>query len=341
LADAGPAQHGRLDHRNATLNNLAPDLMKITLAENFRAIFYAPFYALKALNLAADEGVDIEWLAPGAPGGAIDDVKRGAIDLTWGGPMRVMKDHDGTPADGASLLCFGEVVSRDPFCLVGKPDPAGFELAALARLRLGVVSEVPTPWLCLQADLQDAGVDIAAMKSGDRVNTGLSMAQQLQALQLDELDAVQFFEPYVSEALAAHNGTLLYAACTRGPTVYTTFICSRDGLARHRDAFAALTRALQKLQDWIAAQGPAELARVTAPFFPEVPAALFLASIERYCRDGVWARHAEVSRSGFARLSHSLNLGGFIASPMVYESCVHNFDAPARFDQPAQVGGGG
>lgn len=301
--------------------------MKITLAENFRAVFYAPFYALKALNLAADEGVDIEWLAPGAPGGPIDDVKRGTIDLTWGGPMRIMKDHDSTTANGATLVCFGEVVSRDPFYLIGKLDPAGFELTALARLRLGVVSEVPTPWLCLQADLQDVGVDIAAMKSGDSVKTGLNMAQQLQALQQGELDVGQLFEPYVSEALAAQDSRLLYAACERGPTVYTTFICSRDGLERHRDAFAALTRALQKLQDWIATQGPTELARVTAPFFPEVPAPLFRASIERYYRDGVWARHPEVSRSGFARLSHSLHAVKFIASPMEYESCVHNFGA--------------
>ena len=137
--------------------------MKITLAENFRAIFYAPFYALKVLDLARREGVDIAWLPPGAPGGAIDDVKRGTVDLTWGAPMRVMKDLDSTPADGRSLLCFGEVVARDPFCLVGTPDPAGFDLTALARLRFGVVSEVPTPWLCLQGDLRDAGIDPSAM----------------------------------------------------------------------------------------------------------------------------------------------------------------------------------
>ena len=312
--------------------------MAIIVQEGLRGLFYAPYYAALARGAYEQEGVEVRFVRAPSPDAAPQALFDGTVDVSWGGPMRVNQLYDQRP-DG-DLVCFGEAVTRDPFLLVGRTPRSGFALAELMRVRVATVSEVPTPWLCLQADLQEAGVDIAAMKSGDRVNTGLSMAQQLQALQLDELDAVQFFEPYVSEALAAHNGTLLYAACTRGPTVYTTFICSRDGLARHRDAFAALTRALQKLQDWIAAQGPAELARVTAPFFPEVPAALFLASIERYCRDGVWARHAEVSRSGFARLSHSLNLGGFIASPMVYESCVHNFDAPARFDQPVQWAAG-
>jgi NitT/TauT family transport system substrate-binding protein len=299
--------------------------MKITLAENFRAVFYAPFHALKVLGLAEREGVEIEWLPPGLPGGAIADVKRGITDLTWGGPMRVMKDHDNMPADGSSLVCFGEVVSRDPFCLVGPQDPAGFTLASLARLRMGVVSEVPTPWLCLQADLRQASCDIAAMP----LTTGLTMPQQLQALKDGTLDVAQFFEPLVSQALAEGTGKLLYAASRRGPAVYTTFICSREGLARHHDAFAALNRALANLLRWIAKQGPGELARITAPFFPAIAPALFRAAVDRYCAEGVWARTPEVSREGFERLARSLLAGGFIASPMDYASCVHCFDLGA------------
>ena len=79
-------------------------VMKLRLAENFRAIFYAPFYAMKALDFAGREGVEIDWLAPGPPGAVFDAVKLGAVDLTWGGPMRVMRDHDDTPANGASLV---------------------------------------------------------------------------------------------------------------------------------------------------------------------------------------------------------------------------------------------
>jgi NitT/TauT family transport system substrate-binding protein len=302
--------------------------MNISIAENFRAIFYAPFYALRALDLAAREGVAVEWLDPGSPGGAIDDVKLGRTDATWGGPMRVLKDHDSTPADGASLLCFGDVVTRDPFYLVGRPDAPPFSLtpAALAGQRLGVVSEVPTPWHCLRADLEDAGVDTAAMRAAGRIVTGLSMAQQMQALQEGGLDAAQVFEPYASAALAQGSAKLLYTAAARGPTVYTTFICSRDSLARCAAAFAALTRALARLQHWMVEQGPGELARVTAPFFPDVPEAHFRASIERYYRDGIWARETVVSKPGFERLAHSLHAGGFIHSRATYAACVHNFD---------------
>src|SRR5436309_1729673 len=90
-------------------------VMKLRIAENFRALFYAPFYAIRALGLAEREGLEVEWLTSDVPGGAIGEVKRGAIDAQWGGPMRVLKDHDSTPDDGARLVCFGEVVGHDPF----------------------------------------------------------------------------------------------------------------------------------------------------------------------------------------------------------------------------------
>jgi len=39
------------------------EAMKIRLAENFRAIFYAPFYATQALGFYEREGVDIDFVA--------------------------------------------------------------------------------------------------------------------------------------------------------------------------------------------------------------------------------------------------------------------------------------
>src|SRR5204863_2354607 len=87
--------------------------MKLRIAENFRAVFYAPFYASRALGLAEREGLEVEWLASDTPGGTIQQVKRGAIDAQWGGPMRVLQDHDATRI--RRLLCFAEVVWRDAF----------------------------------------------------------------------------------------------------------------------------------------------------------------------------------------------------------------------------------
>src|SRR5207245_6036881 len=182
--------------------------MKLRIAENFRAVFYAPFYAIRALGFAEREGLAVEWLPSDAPGGSIEQVKRGGIDAQWGGPMRVLKDRD---SPGATLVCFGEVVGRDPFYLIGRGSQPAFGLKNAAAMRLGVVSEVPTPWYCLRADLEDAGVDTAAMRGAGRLVDKLTMPQQLEALAAGKLDAVQLFEPHASRALADGN-TMVYPA---------------------------------------------------------------------------------------------------------------------------------
>jgi NitT/TauT family transport system substrate-binding protein len=290
--------------------------MPIKLAENFRAVFYAPFYATLALGFHAREGVEVELHNSPAPAAAASSLYDGTIDLSWGGPMRVMKARDDDP--GSSLMCFCEVAGRDPFFLVGRADHAPFRLSDLPRLRLATVSEVPTPWLCLQHDLREQGVD------PDRIGrvAGRTMAENLAALQRGELDAVQMFEPYVSMCLQAGAGDVLYAASARGPTVYTTFLATRDSIARNRDAFAAMTRATRRMQGWLAEHDAEELADVAAPFYPDVAHDLLVQSLRRYRDAGLWSPSTDVSRTGFARLADSLRSGGFISHMPSYEDCV-------------------
>src|ERR1700731_2865519 len=91
----------------------ASSAMPIKLTENFRAVFYAPFYATQALGFYAREGVEVELLPSPAPAVAQKDLLDGTIDLSWGGPMRVMKARD--KDSHSPLVCFCEVVARDPF----------------------------------------------------------------------------------------------------------------------------------------------------------------------------------------------------------------------------------
>ena len=41
--------------------------MRLKLSENFRAVFYAPFYATHALGFYTSEGVEVELLNSPAP----------------------------------------------------------------------------------------------------------------------------------------------------------------------------------------------------------------------------------------------------------------------------------
>lgn len=287
--------------------------------ENFRAIFYAPYYAIGALGFYANEGLDVELVSSAAPGDAIAHIIDGTIDLTWGGPMRVMTAHDRD--DQSPLVCFGEVVSRDPFFLIGNSEGfklEAFKLADLARLRFATVSEVPTPWMCLQQDLRDAGIDPATVK---RISDQ-TMQGNYAALRGKKLDVMQAFEPFASQAEIDLAGTILYAASSRGPTVYTSFIASRSKIREYRDEFFAVTRALARMQKWLYSHSGTELTDVVASFFPDMPRELLARSLQRYLDAGLWARDTAMSKAGFERLGLSFLSGGSLRRSPVFENCV-------------------
>jgi NitT/TauT family transport system substrate-binding protein len=301
-------------------------MMRIRLAENFRALFYAPFYATYALGFYEREGVEVELINSSVPGDAVSAVLDGTIDVTWGGPMRVMKARDRDP--NSPLVCFCEVVARDPFFLVGRRALAPFKLVDLQTLRFAAVSEVPTPWMCLQHDLREHGIDPNQLvRAPDR-----SMAENLAALRRGELDAVQVFEPYASMAIREGAGDILYAASERGPTVYTTFIATCSGIVDKRVALSGLVRAVAHMQVWLAEHSAEELAAIVAPFFPDVARDSLVDSLARYHKARIWSHDPQISRLGFARLAESLVSGGFLTHTPRYEDCVdpefHKFLKP-------------
>ena len=118
--------------------------MHIRLSENFRAVFYAPFYATLALGLFKQQGLDIELVDSPSPGSGIADMEKGLIDVVWGGPLRVIKQRDSQAPSPLDLVAFCEVAAKDPFFLVGRPQTSACELGQLQHLRMGTVSEVPT-----------------------------------------------------------------------------------------------------------------------------------------------------------------------------------------------------
>jgi NitT/TauT family transport system substrate-binding protein len=123
-------------------------------------------------------------------------------------------------------------------------------------------------------------------------------------------------------ALKSAIGKICYAASSRGPTVYTTFLATRHSIDRNRAAFAGMMRAVRRMQSWLAEHGPEELAGVVAAFYPEVARDVLQHSLQRYHEAGVWAKSPEVSREGFARLAASLCSGGFVSQIHAYEDCV-------------------
>jgi NitT/TauT family transport system substrate-binding protein len=290
--------------------------MRLRLYENYRFVLYAPFYAAHAIGAYAAEGLEVELSPSPGTGKAEQALIDGAVEAIWAGPMRVMKHHDDDPA--SPLVCFAEIVCRDPFSIVGRYPNPDFRLADLAHLRFATVSEVPTPWLCLQEDLRQAGLDPERL---DRI-ADRTMADNLAALRGGHIDAAQFFEPAVDDALVSGAGHLWYAAATRGLTAYTTLVARRAVIAARHDELLAMVRAMRRTLRWIAATQATDIAQALKDFFPNIPRTLSAAAIARYQALDLYAADPLMPRAGFERLKAAMLSGGALSHDIPFEDCV-------------------
>jgi NitT/TauT family transport system substrate-binding protein len=292
--------------------------MPVRLQETLRGLLYAPYYAALALGAYRREGVATEFVTAPSPAEAAAALFDGRVDVAWGGPMRVMHTYD-TRSD-CDLVCFGEVVTRDPFFLIGRELRPDFAFADIFGKRIATVSEVPTPWLCLQEDLRRAGLDPDALpRTADR-----TMADNVAALRRGELDVVQLFQPFAEELLATGEGHIWHAAASRGPCSYTSFYTRRSVLARRRGELKGIIRGLYRTQKWLHANPCEALGDVVQAFFPALPQPLLRASIERYRTLGVWGRNPILPRAGYERLRASLISARFVREAAPFEQAVDN-----------------
>ena len=305
--------------------------MAIVLQETLRAPFYAPFYAALALGAYRQEGIEVRLVTAPAPAAAARGLADGSADVAWGGPMRVLHTYDTHP--DCDLVCFCEVVTRDPFFLLGRQARPDFRLPDLMGLRLATVSEVPTPWMCLQEDLRRAGLDPARL---ERVSDR-SMSENCEALRRGDVDVVQLFQPFVETLIEDGAGHIWSAAASRGPTSYTTLYAPRGLLGMREKECEGMVRAIYRTLKWVHAGDGRRLAAAITDYFPDLPQARLAKALDRYLSLGIWGRDPRLPRSGFERLRAGLLSGGLISTGAAYERLVDNAlaDRVLQQDPPA------
>lgn len=292
--------------------------MAIILQEALRGLFYAPFYVALVHDAFAREGVEIRFVSSPHPEQTALRVMDGTVDVSWGGPMRVMQTYQNVT--DCDLVCFGEVVTRDPFLLLGRTPNRDFKFAGLMNVTLATVSEVPTPWMCLQHDLRLAGLDPSKVK---RV-AGQTMAENMAALKAGTVDVIQVFEPFPSLLLAEKAAHVWYEQAKRGHTSYTCFYARRGTLKTRRDELKRMVRAIDKTEKWVAKASGKEIAQTIQRYFTDLAPEILEAACTRYKALGVWGKDPILLRAGYDRLRDGLISGGFVSPGATFEQAVDN-----------------
>ena len=290
--------------------------MSITLLENFRAVFYTPFYAAFSLGAYEEAGVDVRIETSPDPARNAELLMSGEAQVSWGGPMRVLVAYDKNPDCGLKVFC--EVVCRDPFFLIGRePNPA-FRMSDLAGPKVATVSEVPTPWMCLQHDLRLAGLDPQSL---NRI-PNQTMGENADALRAGELDVIQVFQPFAEELIREGAGHAWYQAAERGLTTYTAFYAPGSFLRESPESALGMTRAMAKTERWLAENDAEAVASLVKPWFEEMDPGLLAQAIARYKSLGLWNQNPYLAQESFEWLRAACLSGGLITTGVSYEQAV-------------------
>ena len=281
-----------------------------------RAVPYVPFYLALAGGYWESEGLDIRHVVSPSTARTAMGLLDGTVEVSWGGQMRVMMHHDRDPA--CPLVCFGQVVARDPFILVGRTRKAAFRWHDLVGLRVAPAGDVPTPWMTFQDDLQRAGLDPASI-AGPRVRP---MARNLDAYRRGTVDVVQVFEPYADALVSEGRGHVWHRFAERGDIAYTTFYAPRRFTRVRREACRRLVRGIARAQAALFAKTPAAIADAVASFLPKLSRASLVRIIGAYRASGLWSKTPELPPSPYLRLKAALVSGGLIRNDPSYERLV-------------------
>jgi NitT/TauT family transport system substrate-binding protein len=306
--------------------------MAITLIENFRAVFYTPFYAAFALGAYKAEGLDVHMKASPDAAQTIHTLLAGTAEVSWGGPLRLMLAREKNPAQEPIAFC--EVVGRDPFFLMGaEPDPT-FDFSHLLNKTLGVTTEVPTPWMCLQHDLRLAGLEPSRI----RLVRERTMAENAAALRAGEVDVIQVFQPYAKELEQSGAAHVWYAAARRGPTAYTTLNTTRAYAEKNPQTLLAMCRAMYRTQKWIATHDGKALAEAVSPYFPTLAIPTLAACCEDYRKLELWNRTPLMFREGLKWLNDAGLASGLMRQRFEYDEVADmRFAKQAIEEDPAPL----
>lgn len=289
---------------------------QITLYENLRACSYTPFYLAQTLGFFEEEGLDINLQLSPSPPETAQGLIDGRADVSFGGPMRVLMHHN--TDDNCPLICFGQVVARDPFILVGQTPNPTFCFQDLIGPKIGVATDVPTPWMTLQDDLSRAGVNPNSInKSNDK-----TMQEHTVLFKKGELDIVQVFEPYAQELLES-GGHVWHRFSTRGDIAFTTFYATRNFVNSNRFACRSLIKAINKSLDKIHQSSATEISDAIRPFyFPYLTPNAYENIINRYKDSKLWPKTTALPVESFVRLKAALLSGGLIQKDIPYDRIV-------------------
>jgi NitT/TauT family transport system substrate-binding protein len=272
--------------------------------------FYSPLIATIAGGFLEKEGLEA-WHAVSAPGRtAIASLLEGSAHVVQSAPSQGFAplEQGKTPP----ALHFAQINERDGFFLAGRAPDRAFSWDRLRGKRV-LVDHGMQPLAMFKYACHKRGLEFGAITAVDAGPTD----QMIAAFRRGDGDFIHLQGPAPQEL--EHDGAGHIVAAL-GPCAFSSLAATREWLAT--DMAKRFMAAYRRARAWLIETPAAEVARVEASFFPDVPAAVLTTTIAIYQRLGNWTPHVEITRPAWEATVDIFLHAGLITRRHRYEDVI-------------------
>jgi NitT/TauT family transport system substrate-binding protein len=273
-------------------------VIKISLNEVVRSVFYAPMYAAINEGFFKEEGLEIDLTTGQGADKTMQQVLSGSVDIGFAGPEQAIYIYN-QKRDDLPIL-FAQLTQRDGSFLVSRQDEPNFKWESLKGKTIIGGRPGGVPEMALEYVLKENGIDPA--KDVELI-TNLAFTATAGAFKGGTGDYVALFEPTAS-MLEQENAGKIVASIgeSAGAIAYTCFFATKSYIDKNPEVIEKFTRAIYKGQLWVASHSDEEVAESIKSFFPGTDEKLIVAVIKNYKEINAIATEPQLKDEELTRL---------------------------------------
>ncbi|WP_369789964.1 ABC transporter substrate-binding protein [Rouxiella sp. WC2420] len=304
-------------------NPLALPTLRLNQGDASEArVYYCAHFIAESLGFFTRAGVKIEFTSAQSgghtiQGGQVPAVIAGEADLTIGGPMVIMKNHE---ENGPLLKCFCAAVAGNPWYLAAASAQPDFSFASLRGCTVIDVGNVGTATLCFRWLLRQQGIGENEL---ELIPGSGNPQQDFAAVAAGEIDyALHSLHALAPTIASGQLAVVQSLSAATGPVPWSAYIARPEIIAAKHQAFSAFTCAIGWALNWLREQSAEQVSQVIAPFYPDYPAEGLIEAVRGYQASQTFASSTPIAEQDFRHFSDILQQAGWLKQAAPYAALV-------------------
>jgi len=308
---------------------MADSPTKIRYEEVVRSVLYTPMYVALSQGYFKDVGLDVSMKTSQGTDKGMAALLSGSADIVLIGPeASIYVTNSESPV---KPKVFAGLTATDGFLLVSRKPADQFSWDKVKGSKVMSFRPGSNPDIFLETALRKHGLN---PKSDVQMVSNVSPAARAGAWIAGQNDYAIFLEPEASSIEKNGKGHVVASIGQEvGQVDFTSFTTTDAFIKNHPKVVQAWTNAILRAQKYVQTAPTDTLAKQIATYFPGVPEADLVSTIERYRKYNIWKTTPLVTANAMNTLQDMLVTSGVLEAGkrVKYEQfVVANFANEAR-----------